>query len=133
VLPHPKEAIVAAIERQILLAPNQELVDWLITGSIFLRNFLDGVGSDPLPLLGEELGPPHRGEMTPEAVEQIRRKVYLIANSPNRKRADEFEVIANREAKLIEERIDAVVRLRAAWHPNAPSLHTDSRRPSVPS
>jgi hypothetical protein len=53
--------------------------------------------------------------MTPEAVDQISREAHLIANSPNRKRADEFEAIADREAKPIEGRIAAAVRLRAAW------------------
>jgi hypothetical protein len=115
VLPHPKEMIVAAIGRQILLAPNQELVDHLITGSIFLWNFLDGVGSKPLPFLGEELGPLHRKEMTPETVEELRRRAHLIANSPNRKRADEFRAIADREAKLIDGRMAAAVRLRSVW------------------
>jgi hypothetical protein len=110
VLPHPKEVIVAAIERQILLAPNQELVDRLITGSIFLWNFLDGVGSNPLPFLGEELGPPHRREMTREAVVKL---AHLIANSPNQNRADGFRAIADGESKLIEGRIAAAVRLRA--------------------
>ena len=112
VLPHPKEAIIAAIERQILWAPNQELIELLITASMFLRNFLHGVGNEPLSFLGDELGPPHRGIMTPEVVDDLRRTAHLIVNSPNAKRADQFRSVADREAKLIDARIAAAVRLR---------------------
>ncbi len=117
VLPHPKEAIIAAIERQILWAPNQELIELLITASIFLWNFLYGVGSEPLPFLGEELGPTHRGEMTPEVVDELRRKAHLIVNSPNAKRAEQFRAVADREAKLIDGRIATAVRLRETRTP----------------
>jgi len=112
--PHPKEAIIAAIERQILWAPNQELIDLLITASLFLRNFLPDVGSKPLPFLGEELGPPHRGEMTEAIIEELSREARRIETSPNRKRADELRAIADKEAKRIEERIAAAIRLREA-------------------
>jgi hypothetical protein len=117
VLPHPKEAIIAAIERQILWAPNQKLIDLLITASIFLWNFLHGVGSEPLPFLGEELGPTHRGEMTPEVVDELRRKAHLIVNSPNAKRAEQFRAVADREARLIDGRIATAVRLRETRTP----------------
>lgn len=112
VLPHPKEAIIAAIERQILWAPNQELVQLLITGSLFLWNFHHGVGDIPLLWLGEDLGPAHRGEMTPEILNEIKRKAERIANNPNKNRVEQFMTIADRENKLIDERIAAAVRLR---------------------
>ena len=112
VLPHPKEAIIAAIERQILWAPNQKLVELLVTASIFLWNFQRGVGDTPLPLLGEDLGPAPRGEMTPEIVDELRHRAQRIVNSPNAKRAEQFRAIADRETKLIDERITAAVRLR---------------------
>ncbi len=112
VLPHPKEAIIAAIERQILWAPNQELVELLITASIFLWNFQRGVGDTPLPLLGEDLGPAHRGELTPEIVDELVHTAHRIVNSPNAKRAEQFRAIEDRETKLINERIAAAVRLR---------------------
>jgi hypothetical protein len=115
VLPHPKEAIIAAIERQILWVPNQELVELLITASLFLWNFLHGVGSAPLPLLGEDLGPAHGGEMTPEALDELRREAERIVTNPNRQRAEQFRAIADREAKLIDSRIAAAVRLRSVW------------------
>jgi hypothetical protein len=117
VLPHPKEAIMAAIERQILWVPNQEWVEWLKTGAVLLWNFQHGVGSGPLPLLGEDLGPAHRGEMTPEIVDELRRKAERIVNSANAKRAEEFRAIADRDAKQIEDRIAAAVRLRETQKP----------------
>ena len=117
VLPHPKEAIIAAIERQILWVPNQEWVERLKTGAVLLWNFQHGVGSTPLPLLGEDLGPAHRGETTPEIVDELRRRAERVVNSPNAKRVEEFRAIADREAKQIEDRILAAVRLRETRKP----------------
>jgi hypothetical protein len=111
-LPHPKEAIIVAIERQILTAPNQKIIDSLVNAQMFLWNFLDGVGDEPLPSLGVEIGPPHSGEMTPEALDQLRREADLIVNNPNAKRAEQFRAISCREAELINQRIAAAVRLR---------------------
>jgi hypothetical protein len=62
-----------------------------------------------MPLIGEDLGPAHRGEMTPEIVDELAQR---IVNSPNAKRAEQFRAIADRETKLINERIAAAVRLR---------------------
>lgn len=117
VLPHPKEATIAAIERSILWVPNQEWFEWLKTGAALLWNFQHGVGSTPLPLLGEDLGPTHRGEMTPEIVDELRRKAQRIVNSPDAKRAEQFRTVADREAKLIDRRIAAAVRLRETRTP----------------
>jgi hypothetical protein len=114
VLPHPKEAIIAAIEREIRWASNQEWIEWLKTGAVLLWNFQHGVGSGALFLLGEDLGPPHRGEMTPEAVDEIAQR---IVTSPNRQRANQFRAIADSEAKQIKERIAAAVRLRETRTP----------------
>lgn len=111
-LPHPKDAIIAAIERQIIWAPNQKLVEFLITGSLFLWNFQHGVGDIPLLWLGEDLGPALRGKMTPEILDEVRRKAERIVNNPNKKRVEQFVAIADRENKLIDERIAAAVRLR---------------------
>ena len=110
VLPHPKEAIIAAIERQILWEPKQERIEWLKTGAVLLWNFQRGVGSTPLPLLGENLGQMPRGGMTPD---ELRREAERIVTSPNRERANQFRASADSEAKQIEERIATAVRLRA--------------------
>lgn len=111
-LPHPKEMIIAAIERQILWAPNQKLVELLITGLTFLYNFQHGVGDVPLPWLGEDIGPAHRGEMTPEVVDELRRSAKRIVNNPNTKRVEQFMAIMDRENKLIDKRIAEAVGLR---------------------
>lgn len=117
VLPHPKEAIIAAIERQILWAPNQRLVELLITAAAFLYNFQHDVGDTPLPFLGEDLGPAPRGEMTPAIVEEIRRRAERIVNNPNAKRVEQFWAISDRETKLIDRRIATAVRLRETRTP----------------
>jgi hypothetical protein len=109
VLPHPKETIIAAIERQILWEPKQERIEWLKTGALLLWNFQRGVGSSPLPLLGENVGPMPRGGMTADEIDAMAER---IATSPNRQRANQFRAIADSEAKQIEERIAAAIRLR---------------------
>jgi hypothetical protein len=108
-LPHPKKTIIAAIERQILWAPNQKLVELLIAGLTFLYNFQHGVGDIPLPWLGEDIGPAHRGEMTPEIIDELAER---IVNNPNAKRVEQFMAIMDRENKLIDKRIAAAVGLR---------------------
>ena len=56
VLPHPKDAIIAAIEREIIFQePVDARIDWLKTGVLFLWNFQEGVGPAPLPLAGTNL------------------------------------------------------------------------------
>ena len=55
VLPYPKEAILSAIERQIVRSPPDALVDWLSSGALFMWNFLEGVGPDPLPFKGLDI------------------------------------------------------------------------------
>jgi hypothetical protein len=111
VLPHSKEAIVAAIEGEILRERADDRVRWLETGSLFLWNYLPGVGSTPLSLIGEKVGPAPRGKVTPEIANELAER---IVNSPNAMRAAQFKAIADREAKLIDERIAAAVRLRKA-------------------
>jgi hypothetical protein len=49
-LPYPKEAIITAIERQLVRSPPAALVDWLRSGPMFIWNFLEGVGPDPCRL-----------------------------------------------------------------------------------
>jgi len=82
----------------------------LKTGAGFLWNFQRGVGSTPLPLLGENLGPMPRQGMTPD---ELRREAERLATGPNRERANQFRASADGEAKQIEERIATAVRLRA--------------------
>jgi TPR repeat protein len=113
VLPHPKEMILAAIEREILRESLEVRVEWLKTGSVFLWNYQEGVGPAPLPITGVDLSQiPSR--TTPADLSELKR----ILASPNLKRdegrAKAFEAIAQREAKQIEERITAAVRLRNA-------------------
>jgi hypothetical protein len=110
VLPHPKENIIAAIEREILRGPHQQRLEWLRTGSMFLWNFQYGVGSTPLPLLGESIGPMPPEGVTADEIDAISERIVA---SPNRKRVDEFRAIADRDAKQTEERIAAAI-LRAA-------------------
>lgn len=86
-LPYPKEAIITAIERQLVRSPPAALVDWLRSGAMFIWNFLEGVGPDPLPFKDLDIS---QGNST-----------HSIA-------------IAEREKKEVEERIATALRIRRA-------------------
>ncbi len=115
VLPHPKEAIIAAIEREIVRSPLEGYVDSLRTGAAWLWNFLDGIGPAPLPLSGVDLSQLPRG-ITAADPDKLAAELKRVFDSPNRRideeRAKHFEAIADREGKQIEERIVAAVRIR---------------------
>jgi hypothetical protein len=51
-LPQPKEAIIAAIEREIVRSPLEKQVESLQTASALMWNFLEGIGPVPRPLEG---------------------------------------------------------------------------------
>lgn len=112
-LPYPKEAIIAAIEREIVRGPVDARVEWLKTGVLFLWNFQEGVGAAPLPLTGMDLSKIPRGT-TPAELNEIRR----IVSDPNverdQKRAEVFKNIAEAESKKIDERIATAIRMRSA-------------------
>jgi hypothetical protein len=54
-LPHPKGAILVAIERQILCERSNDRVKWLQVGATLLASFQEGVGPRPLPFMGVDL------------------------------------------------------------------------------
>ena len=66
VLPYPKHAIVAALERQIVLEPTDIRAEWLQTGPMFLKHFLDGVGSVPIAVINSNLKQLEQDNATPE-------------------------------------------------------------------
>jgi hypothetical protein len=111
VLPHPKETIIAAIERAIAREPIDKRVEQLRTGAVFLWNFQEGVGPSPLPLTGVDLSQLPRGT-APADVAELRR----ILSNPNiardQERAKHFEAMADAEAKQTEQRLSAAVRMR---------------------
>jgi hypothetical protein len=106
VLPHPKETILQAIEREILREPSDERVEWLTIGALFLPAFQEGIGSKPLPWFGVDLGELER--TTPDPGEQSR----IVAHNPDSERAQRFLALMKIERDQISARIDAVVRLR---------------------
>jgi hypothetical protein len=50
VLPYPREAIISAMEREIVRSPFKGYVDSLRTSAMFMYNFLEGIGPEPIPL-----------------------------------------------------------------------------------
>lgn len=115
VLPHPKEAIIAAIEREIVRSPLEEHVEWLRTGVVFLWNFQEGVGTAPLPSTGVDVAQLPRGA-APADLRELDSELERSFANPNLERdverAKRFRAIAEIETKQIEERIAAAVRMR---------------------
>jgi hypothetical protein len=106
VLPHPKEAILTALEREILRELSDERVELLQVCAIFLPNFQEGIGPKPLAWLGADLAQLQR------TTEDLREQARLIAQSPDVERARHFLAVMDKESKQIKARIDAAVRLR---------------------
>jgi hypothetical protein len=92
VLPHPKEAIISAIEREIVRAPFQAHVEWLQSARLFLWNFLTGVGDEPVPFKGTS--------QVPECQRDLERSSHLMA-------------IAEEQDEKVGKRIDNALRIRS--------------------
>jgi hypothetical protein len=110
VLPHPKEAILSAIARQIVRSPPEALVDWLREGALFMWNFQDGVGPDPLPFKGLDIS---QGD-TPTDHEALRRIWASPEYQRDVERSSQLMAIAETEEKEVEERIATALRIRTA-------------------
>lgn len=108
VLPHPKEDILLAIEREILREPSDARVEWLAVGAVFLPSFQQGIGPKPLFWVGADLADLQRS--TPNVREQMK----VLAQSPDRARAEQFLALMKIESDQIQARIDAALRLRRA-------------------
>jgi hypothetical protein len=107
-LPYPKEAIITAIERQIVRSPPDALTDWLRSSAIFVWNFLEGVGPDPLPFNGLD-GSQVDTSADPEALRRIWASPEYQRDV---RRSSRFIAIAEREKKEVEERIAIALRIR---------------------
>jgi hypothetical protein len=116
VLPHPKDAIIAAIGREIIREPLEARVEWLRTSRAFLWNFLDSIGPDPLPLKGGlvqgDLSQLPQG-VTPSDGSELRRIITSREYKEDVERSERFTAIAVRENKQIEERIATAIHIRS--------------------
>jgi hypothetical protein len=83
VLPHPKQAIIAAIERQIVQEPSDARLEWLRAASTFLWNFLDGVDAAPVPLRAVDLDRLLRDAAPNLVVQQIVTQFCAIEDERN--------------------------------------------------
>jgi hypothetical protein len=110
-LPHPKETIIAAIEREIVRSPREEYVDWLRRGGAFMWNFLEGVGSYPLPLEGYSR---LRGSDTPAERDELSRIVASVEYVRDVERSTRFLPISKEENNKVETRIAAAIGIRTA-------------------
>ena len=98
-LPHPKEAIITAIERQIIRATPDALIDWLRSSATFMWNFLEGVGPDPLPINGLDVSQVD----TPADPETLRSIWASPEYQRDVERSPHFKAIAEREKQEVED------------------------------
>jgi hypothetical protein len=101
VLPHSKETITAAIEREIVRSTLEDDVVWLRRCGQFMWNFLEGIGPFPLPFSNVD-----SQDRTPaDPFDEYDREVERSAS---------FMVVAEREANEIEDRIEAASKIRSS-------------------
>jgi len=108
-LPHPRETIIAAIEREIVRSPLEKQVESLQTASALMWNFLEGIGPVPRPLEGYSRLP--QGG-TPADRDELERIVASVEYIRDVERSASIMDIAKREDKNVEERIAAAIRTR---------------------
>jgi hypothetical protein len=108
VLPHPKQSIIAAIERQIVQEPSDARVEWLRAAPTFLWNFLEGVDAAPVPLMAVDLDRLRRDAAPELVVQQIVTQFCAIEDERN----EPFRAMAKREDQQIEARVTAAIDMR---------------------
>ncbi|HUI21586.1 MAG TPA: hypothetical protein VLZ74_11160 [Methylocella sp.] len=108
-LPYPKEAIIAAIEREIVRTPLEEKIELLQTAGAFMWNFLEGIGPEPRPIEG--YSPLPRGD-TPEDRDELSRIVSSAEYVRDAELTASLMNTAKRERKEVEERVETAIRVR---------------------
>jgi hypothetical protein len=108
VLPYSKEAILVAIERQIVRSAPDALVEWLSSGALFMWNFIEGVGPDPLPFKGLDIS---QGD-TPVDHEALRHIWASPEYQRDVERSSQLMAVAEKGRMEVEERIAAALRIR---------------------
>jgi len=112
VLPHPKEVIVAAIEREIVSSPLDAHVDWLQKGAVLLWNFVEGVGPDPVPIAAGFARPTASRDAALADQADSADIGINAGHGENSEKTAIFMEIAAKEDEQIAERIAAAVRKR---------------------
>jgi hypothetical protein len=113
-LPHPKEAIIAAIEREIIRSPREEYVDWLRNGAVFMWSYLEGVGPYPIPFPGVDTSQPPRGSASADPHVELRQIIASTEFQRDVERSASFLTIAEEESNEVERRIAAAIGIRRA-------------------
>ena len=113
-LPHPKETIIAAIEREIIRSPREEYVDWLRNGAVFMWSYLEGVGPYPMPFPGVDTSQPPRGSASADPHVELRQIIASTEFQRDVERSANFLTIAEEESNEVERRIAAAISIRRA-------------------
>lgn len=103
-LPHSKEDIFRAIFLQLAVAEDESRISALEVGAVMLADFQEGIGSEPLSLLGV---PTERLVPLSENKEDILAMAKEIAENPNREKYETYRAIVDEDLVRIQEKLKA--------------------------
>ena len=111
VLPHAKNVIMDAIFREMARAKNDDIREFLKIGAIFLAQFQQGVGHEPLEMLGMDISK----LPSTQDPQKLRREIAMVLASQEKtaKRFEAFNQIVQAEIALIEAKITGLVSQQA--------------------
>jgi hypothetical protein len=111
-LPHPKQEILAAIERQIIDEQSDARVDALVVATQLLSQFQEGVGFKPVSIIGADLA--KLNGTLPDTQKQMK----FLASDPEvlkqRLKAERLATVQKEEDASIARRVNAALNLRNA-------------------
>lgn len=108
-LPHDKEAILDAICLEIVKEKNERRLEALKASALFLADFQEGVGNQPLSKLGVDVSSVDAASMSGEDLKALAGK---IAGNPDKRRFEAFEPLVEEDRTNIEARVSAAEELR---------------------
>ena len=113
-LPHSKDKIVDAILEEYVLQNDDKILEILKTGLMFISDYQEGIGPEPLTQLGisfEEL----QGSVDSDDdfdPEEFKKELDKIANNPSKTKFEHYRFIADDELNSYYKKIDTLDRLK---------------------
>jgi hypothetical protein len=104
-LPYPREAIISAMEREIVRTPLQQYADWVKAGAVFLYNFLEQMGAEPIPFI------PLNGHTA--NTNELRKILTTADYKQDEDKSSRIRAVAEAENKKVEERIANALSARS--------------------
>lgn len=97
-LPHAKEAILDAICVEIMREDDEKRIEALKIGALFLANYQEGIGDQPLSMLGVDLTLKDPSSLNDDDLQAL---ATQIDSNPSRDRFDAYKPFVERDAANI--------------------------------